>query len=341
MKEFFKRVSITLAVGLILFVYSEEIFWAFPRVGDTLGDRLFTWLNYCLATYFVIWLIFKYHIRSKYLVFVVGSMYGWFVEGLIVFTMYQELPLSISYTGMAWHSLISVLFGFILFQKEFNLGNTRRIAKLSAYLGIFWGSWGVSWIYDIGYLADYFTFFVNSFFLTSLIILGFYIYNKLEIRQFKPSKIEKILIFGGFLIYFIADIFSGYFIYILTIWIPLQAFSLYLIKRSSRIMTDRPKNEGNIMKEDINQVINRGSSNVMRYPKLGSSITDYFPYQNRSIKVRTLLTLFLIPIIATLVYEGLQIMNLVFAYIQIEYIITVPIGFGFYIIAIIKELKKK
>ncbi len=168
---FLKRIFMTLSLGLILFVYSEEIFWAFPRTDFSVEEKILTWLVYCIPTYFLAWAMFSLKPRRRLSIFVLGSMFGWFIEGIIAHTMYEELPLSISFTGMAWHGLISVLLGFMTFQNAIRADKMKSLVTLSFFIGIFWGTWAIWWKMELGYLADVTIFFGYSVILTILLVV--------------------------------------------------------------------------------------------------------------------------------------------------------------------------
>jgi hypothetical protein len=76
--------------------------------------------------------------------FLCGAVYGWLAEGILAQTLYENLPLLISWTGLAWHALLSVWVGFYAVPKALETGN-RRSALVAAALGLFYGLWAISW----------------------------------------------------------------------------------------------------------------------------------------------------------------------------------------------------
>ena len=124
--------------------YSEILFWARPRPGDSIGGWLGTWLVYSLTGFILLSIIGHFRARSIWAVFLAGAAFGWLTEGLVVQTAYEDLPLSLSFTGLAWHALISVLVGWWLMRKILRRG-FRPTLYLSALIGLAYGLWAIHW----------------------------------------------------------------------------------------------------------------------------------------------------------------------------------------------------
>jgi len=62
-----------LATGYILMFYSELMFWARLRPGDSLPNWVYTWLAYSLLGFVMLILVVRFHIRSIWAVFLAGS----------------------------------------------------------------------------------------------------------------------------------------------------------------------------------------------------------------------------------------------------------------------------
>ena len=117
-----KRLLSVLACGYILMFYSEHLFWAHVRASDTLFDYLETWLLYSFLAFAFLNLIDHFRVQNIWALFLCGAVFGWLVEGVIVQTTYESLPLSISFTGLAWHALISVWVGWYAVRKAIQTG---------------------------------------------------------------------------------------------------------------------------------------------------------------------------------------------------------------------------
>ncbi len=140
-----KRLLFVLANGFILFFYSEPLFWSRPRPEDTLLDWFWTWLAYSLLAFVFLTAVRYFRVNSLPALFIAGGLFGWLAEGVIVQTMYDNFPWQLSWTGLAWHALISVLFGWHYLPRAFRNGQTARTALIAALAGLAWGFWAVNW----------------------------------------------------------------------------------------------------------------------------------------------------------------------------------------------------
>lgn len=139
------RLLLVLSAGYILMYFSEHMFWARFRPGeDNLTNYLSTWIAYSLAGYAVLAVISIFRVRRAAALFLAGAVFGWLVEGVIVGTTYEALPLSISFTGLAWHALISVGIGLWAVPNILSR-NRPWIPRVSIGIGMFFGAWGINW----------------------------------------------------------------------------------------------------------------------------------------------------------------------------------------------------
>ena len=134
-----------LASGFILFFYSELMFWARPRPEDSFSNWLVTWLAYALIGLAYLAALQTFRVRHIWGVYLGGALFGWLAEGVLVQTMYDAFPLQISWTGLAWHALISVWLGWYAVRRALHRGRPLAILGLASALGLFWGVWGIFW----------------------------------------------------------------------------------------------------------------------------------------------------------------------------------------------------
>jgi hypothetical protein len=140
-----RRILLVLSAGYILMFYSEHMFWARYRPGtDSLANYFPTWIAYSLAGYAALAVLSIFRVRRPAGVFLAGAVFGWLLEGVVVGTTYEMLPLSISFTGLAWHALISCAIGLWALPE---ILSRRRGLILPAVIGIglFFGAWAVNW----------------------------------------------------------------------------------------------------------------------------------------------------------------------------------------------------
>jgi hypothetical protein len=137
------KAAVVLANGYVLFFFSERVFWSFPRPNDSLGDLLMTWLVYSLLGWILLILVRRYRIASFLPLFLAGAVYGWVAEGVVVDTLYggpgNPFPLSVSFTGLSWHALISVGAGWYLLPKAMTARKPTRTILMSLAIGLCWG----------------------------------------------------------------------------------------------------------------------------------------------------------------------------------------------------------
>jgi hypothetical protein len=206
MTEFLKRVLIGLLSGYILVYYGEFVFWATPDREDLLGpSTVVTWLLYSLMAYAFLCVVSVFKVRSVWSVFLAGAFYGWLEEGVVVQTMYGTpdgpFPMSIAFTGLAWHALVGVLTGWYLVRKVLAENNRARVVGLASGIGLFFGLWAIWWwneppgpmkaLLDAGrkdvLLARFGIFAVSG---TALLVLAHWLYNRLMPFAFRPSQLE-------------------------------------------------------------------------------------------------------------------------------------------------------
>jgi len=152
------KAAIVLANGYILFFFSERVFWSFWRPGDTLPDFLITWIAYCLLGWIFLDLVRRFKVASFPPLFLCGAVFGWVGEGVVVDTLYgnrtNPFPLSISFTGLAWHALLSIGVGWYLIGRALTEERRTKISLISLGVGVCWGLWAVWWTTELGTEVD-------------------------------------------------------------------------------------------------------------------------------------------------------------------------------------------
>lgn len=197
-----KQILAILAAGYILLFYSELSFWAHVRPEDSLSNWLMTWLAYSLLAYVLLALIAHFRVRTIWALFLVGAVFGWLAEGLIVQTAYESLPLSISFTGLAWHALITVWIGWYALRKALHSG-LRRVIMLAAAIGLAYGFWSITWWSEPDGSVALPLEFAGYAFLTSILLILAYWVQERTLPAFRgPNRIAAIAVAALFLAYF-------------------------------------------------------------------------------------------------------------------------------------------
>ncbi|QDV36394.1 hypothetical protein [Tautonia plasticadhaerens] len=158
MRAQLRQVAVVLAHGSILFFASERVFWSFWRLGDDLGGMVVTWLVYSLLAYVFLILVRRFRVASFAPLFLCGAAFGWLAEGVVVNTLYGDptnpFPLSVSWTGLAWHALLGVGVAWHLIGRTLAEPRPTRTVWLSLAFGVGWGLWAVWWPAELGAGAD-------------------------------------------------------------------------------------------------------------------------------------------------------------------------------------------
>jgi hypothetical protein len=198
-----KHLTGILATGYTLVFYSELVFWAHVRPEDSLLNWTQTWLAYSLLGFVFLSILTHFRIRSVRALFLAGSVFGWLAEGVIVQTTYEALPLSISFTGLAWHALISVWVGWYAMRRALHT-SLRTSLLLTSAVGLFYGLWAISWwVEPDGALTSPIDFAQYALISTLLLILATWLADRTQTPAWTPSRPVEIVIAILFLLYFI------------------------------------------------------------------------------------------------------------------------------------------
>lgn len=197
-----RNLVIAVANGYVLTFYSEFLFYGqlsdpgTPVPGVT--DLLLLWGIYSLMAYVLLTLIRRYRVGGVPALLVAGAAYGWMLEGGIVATVYEELPFSLSFTALAWHMPIDVLFGWYFVQEWLR---TRPFAfnfRAALFAGLLWGLWAV-WPAQVTALRPaWFAGFALS--TVGLLLAAYWLIGRVGLSAFQPRRGGVILagvLYGG------------------------------------------------------------------------------------------------------------------------------------------------
>jgi hypothetical protein len=123
-RRFLINLQVNLAVGFVLFFFSERLFWTVFKPADQIRDLVITWLAYSVLGCLFLNILKRCGASDLPRVALAGAIYGWLTEGALVGTLYgtessAPFPLSIVQTGLSWHMLISAVVGWHLLRKSF------------------------------------------------------------------------------------------------------------------------------------------------------------------------------------------------------------------------------
>ena len=202
MRPFFHRLALSLVTGVIFVYWSELAFWARPYAGTTLAEMVPTTIAYSVAAYLFLAVVSSFQARTPPAVFLAGALFGWFVEGVIVQTMVEDLPLSISFTGLAWHASITVMLGWWLIPRWLAEGRIRPLAAISVSIGLVYALWSMTWWVEAPPPTPPADFAAYVFRTTLLLAAAYALAFRLRMNHFSPSHLEWICLTALILLYF-------------------------------------------------------------------------------------------------------------------------------------------
>lgn len=164
-----KRTFGIASLGLLTFTMSESVFWGDMGVAYPGPGMLATLAVYTVVVIAALYALERLSPAGWQGVFLAGALEGWLIEGAVVNTVYEALPMSIGWTGLAWHALLSVLGAWVLLPRLL-VSRWRWAGALG--LGALWGGWSTAMQLDGGRLDEPATFAVYVGITTALLGVG-------------------------------------------------------------------------------------------------------------------------------------------------------------------------
>jgi hypothetical protein len=241
--QLFKRLGLVFSAAYILMFFSEFYFVNEGIVSDLIAARQtqpasLLWLPlelllfYGLPAYIFLTAVSLFRSRTIWAIFLAGALYGWIVEGVIVWQMYEGLPFTISWTPLGWHVIIDVLLGWYLARRILLKDRYGVTAVFSIILGLFWGLWA-TWYWQENSLMPPAEFALFALFTGGLWVLANGLLPKFIGRPFRPSKIET-----GLLLAITISLFALNILPILPIAVlvlpPLLTITLFALNRNRK-----------------------------------------------------------------------------------------------------------
>jgi hypothetical protein len=287
------RFVLSLTTGYIFIYYSEQMFWAFnnPNV-LVLKEIISAWIVYSILAYIFLWTVSAFRISSIWALFLAGALVGWLCEGVIVTTMYDNFPIQLSWTGLAWHSLITVLVGWHWVRKTLQENRIGKTIFLSTLIGVFFGFWAIFWWIETKSQTPVSEFTRNSFLISIPLIFCYWVHDRIPLDSFQPSRFEKIAL--GMLVC----------CYFFCVTIQSQPLALYVLPPClSIIFGFLWINRKSDLRPDLIKA---------RYNQTPAG--QYF-------------ALFLIPLVASMIYSISFYFDIRIPTNQVVYLIATPLGF--------------
>ncbi len=301
--KWWHKLLISLGVGYILFFFSESMFWARFKPEDTLEGLFGTWLVYSACGFVLLMLIDRFRIDGFWALFLAGGLFGWLVEGVVVQTVYEELPYSISFTALSWHGLISVIVGVYLLRRALVLWPWWGSLLLSLGLGIVEGGWAIWWWREAPPTPPwaYFAFIGIG---TLLLMFWMWVIGRMPSGRFSIHR--------------------------RWLWIALALISLVFFLVAMLIP---------VAALVLPPLVLLTMAALSQYPKIASE-EGLFTWYTRPVKGFNWVTLALMPLAAAGVYTLAYRARIDFPSHQMVFVLTMPAGFILWLVGLVKIFSK-
>ncbi|HEY7019548.1 MAG TPA: hypothetical protein VH349_00425 [Ktedonobacterales bacterium] len=307
MIAFLKRILLALLVGYVFVYFSEMLFWARPLESTTFPGILGTILVYAFAAWLFLAVVTAFRVRSLAALFLAGAVFGWLIEGVFVQTLYGELPISVSLTGLSWHALITVLFGWYLLQWSLRFASAWRTLGIAILAGTIAGAWSLTWWAETGERTPIITFATYIGVATLCLILVYWLISLLRVSAFRPTLVETVIVLLLALAYFAL------------VTIPAQPLALFILPPLLLVVL--------VTLYHNRRVETRANLLVLlaAYP----------------VRIANALALLAFPLAATAVYTLAFETGFSFNTGAIVYVVTIPAGFLLFIWALIAVWRRR
>ncbi len=214
-----RDVALIYGSALILSFFSEMLFFnegpAYSVIGlldDPLllvGHLVELGLWYSVVAAPVLWAMWRFNVHSIWGLFLVGCLFGFLIEGLVVPAIYFELPNSLLWVATTWHPLICVMLGWWGVRRIMQRGSLVQTISLMVVLGLFWGTWTTILIGaevdqevagDVVRVGETFEpipiaqFAAFTFITTTVWAIGNLLVDRVGTRDYQPGRIQQIVI---------------------------------------------------------------------------------------------------------------------------------------------------
>ena len=308
--NWWQKILYTLAVGTPCFFLSEGFFWARWRVDFNPISSLQTWLFYCFVTYTTLVILDRFKVHDFWGIFLGGAVYGWLVEAVVVGTLYEDFPLGISFTGLAWHALLSVAVGLYALPRILRRAKPGRITWMTAVAGVIYAIWSLWWwLENPNNINNPFLWLFYTGGMTLLSILGYWLADRFSReRCFTSSKTELtvlIVVWTAFFL-FVRFFSFGWGIFVLP---PLMGLTFFALHQGRKAVTGQET----------------AALDAIRGP----------------IPLGNLAVLLTMPMTAVILYAVAYLIGIPAETNILFYIILTPAGFILYLLAVVKLFRRK
>lgn len=201
-------------LGYLLAFYSEFLFYG-QRSDPTLPkppltDLISLWIAYTAMAYLLLSIIRYFRVQSLPALFIAGAAYGWMLEGMVVATLYQSLPLTISFTALAWHAPIDVVLGLFWMPRLLQKSSPWKTAGTVLGMGIVWGFWMLWPWAEIQRGIDPGAFLGFGLLATAALLSAYWLLGSQQLAQFQPRRTPLLLLSGLLVVFYLVNGLANY-----------------------------------------------------------------------------------------------------------------------------------
>ena len=176
------------------------------------------------------------YVRDKYGLFLASSISGWILTGCFQTTYYDTLPVSVSWRGLCWYSLVSVFCGLWLIRTLLHCAHKIWLfVFICCISGLLIACWSVWWMHGIGdygaTIPDISSCSLLLFVTTGILIISYFMLDKMyDVERFEPTQTERIIIWLSIVFAALYKIvFVGYLYMFLIAFVPSVGSISYLL----------------------------------------------------------------------------------------------------------------
>ena len=302
-----RSASLVLGSGYVLFLFSERVFWSLWRPGDDLAIYVAGWLLHAFMGYLLLAAVQFFRVSNLWSLLLAGAFFGWLDEGVYAMTLFGDealpFPLTIVWTGRAWHAPITVVLGWYGLRRAMQATSRAPGLLLSGAIGLFWGFWAVAWGRETPpVVAAPLEFLAHAAAMTALLALSQAAITAGRPAEFRPSR-------AGLAV---ASVVVAAFFALVTVpavpFAPLVLLPLFAVLWAA---------------------LRRGRARERR--------SEVLVRMGEPVRPRNLASLALIPLAATAIYAGLNAQGWLVPSHQIVAVATTVAGAVLFIVAVVKQ----
>lgn len=187
------RALVALATGWMVMYPSEFLFWSVFPADYSVPVFLMTLTAYTILGRVLLAVLQFCSVRSLAGLFLAGAIYGWTAEGVVVGTMYDDFPINLIWTGVAWHGLLSVVLVWF-FLRTAALWSWPRYGLALIASGLLFGTWAAFWPHERPEFPAATGVLWHGLVASCGFVCAQIIYDRIDPRHFAVSRTEAVIL---------------------------------------------------------------------------------------------------------------------------------------------------